>query len=172
MQYARKWVGKCRIPGAGASPRPRSPAPLSQLSQTSGLRTLVHTAQTAETRHARQNTYLQRIIFAAPFFPAPSEPLAGCSPQISVTAKSARPSGSAPRHRPLTNPERGSWLQDVSLGFYEAFSQKRKLPLPLPAAEFPPAARERKVGRNQLTRRAQKWRLALVSATFRGVARG
>jgi hypothetical protein len=106
MQYARKWVGRCILPGAGASPRPRNPAPLPQLSWTSGLRTLVHTDQAAGTRHARQNTDLQRKIFTAPYFPAPSVPPAGCSPQISVTAESARPAESAPKHRPPTNPDK------------------------------------------------------------------
>jgi hypothetical protein len=114
MQCARKWVGRFILPGAGASTRPRSSAPLPQLSQKSGLRTLVHTAQAAETRHARQNTYLQRRKFTAPCFPALSVPPAGCSPQITVTAKSARPAGSAPKHRPLTNPGRGSRLHEIS----------------------------------------------------------
>ena len=133
------------IPGAGASPRPRSPAPLPQLSHTSGLRTLVRTAQAAETCHAHPNAYLWCIMITAPCFPAPSVTPAGCSPQISVTAKSARPAGSAPRHRPLANPGRGSWLHKISLGFYQA-SPQRKRPLLLPASDFPPAAWERKVG--------------------------
>ena len=105
---------------------------------------MVRTAQAAETCHARPKTYLQRRIITPPCIPTPAASPASCSPQISVTAKSARPAGSAPRHRPLTNPGRGSRLQEISLRFFEA-SPQRKRTLPLPAAEFPPAAWERKV---------------------------
>ena len=134
------------LPGRSTPPpRPHSPAPRLQLSGKLGLLTWVRTAHAAETCHAHLNVYLKRRIITPPCIPPPPASPASCSSPISVTAKSARPEGSARRHHPTTNPAKGSRLQETSLGFYQA-SPQRKRPLPLPASDFPPAPWVRNVG--------------------------
>ena len=133
IQCAGRGVEKRIILGAGPISRPHSPAPLLQPPRQPTLCTLVQTAHSAETCTARPHVHMQRIIDTGPCFPL-------ASAQISPTAKSARPVGSAARHDPTTDPKRGSQLNTLNLRFHEASSPKNR-PLTPPSPQFPPAAR-------------------------------
>jgi hypothetical protein len=128
-----------------ANAHPHSPAPLSQLSRQPTLRTLLQTAQGAETCTARPHVHMQRIIDTGPCFPLASAPPAGCNPQTSPTAKSARPARSVARHDPTTKPQRGSQLNRLILRFRQPPTEEIGLSrLPPPNSHLQPG--KRKVG--------------------------
>jgi hypothetical protein len=107
----------CTAPLSWAQPpptRPHSSAPRLQVSVKHELRTRVRTAHATKMCQAHPNVYRERKILTPPCIPTPAASPASCSPQISFTAKSVRPAGSAPRHRPPIQSEDHGCKMSVS----------------------------------------------------------